>query len=278
MAIAYPDWRYLAVAGLTLLNACGGGTAGTTATAVTPVSPAAAVGVALNNLQIAEQLYADSARTPAGFYADPAPSGQLYVSTRHLRNSDLGIAQAAGQELCSDDWNQALSWSEQAANRAAAYANLVATDDNSRYFEFDRVLPGDPQILQRGRVYHCRYLDRSGSDSTSAVGPAGTLNLRPLDAVALRQLSEYLWQFTSYNNSGSAVLTSSGVQQAGTLRHTLVIATLQGNATQSGCERVDVVGWWHSLDLSTGALLRGADVLWSFGARRSSGIVESCVP
>ena len=40
-------------------------------------------------------------------------------------------------------------------------------------------------------------------------GAAGIMNQRPLTAVELEKLAEYLWQFTMFNNSDYAVESST---------------------------------------------------------------------
>ena len=51
-----------------------------------------------------------------------------------------------------------------------------------------------------------RYLDRDGVELGEEAGSAGTLNQRPINGPELAALSEYLWQFTLYNNFGHVVL------------------------------------------------------------------------
>jgi len=235
-------WRLAALAAV-VLSACGGGgggdSAGSTPSASAPPRP-----VTQSDLQIAQSVYGSGPRTPVGFYSDPLPSGHEYVSTMHLKNADVDAAVVAPQplyELCTDDWNEALAWSELGAQHAPQYADLVETNDDPRYFEFGRVRQGDPTFYVRARVFKCAYLDRAAANLRATVGPAGTLNRRPLTAVELRDLSEYLWQFTKYNNVGYAVLDSSGSAGAANLSHTLHIGALARGGISSGCHRVDVI-------------------------------------
>ncbi|HXS92598.1 MAG TPA: hypothetical protein VN705_24800 [Steroidobacteraceae bacterium] len=270
-------WRLAALAAV-VLSACGGGgggdSAGSTPSASAPPRP-----VTQSDLQIAQSVYGSGPRTPVGFYSDPLPSGHEYVSTMHLKNADVDAAVVAPQplyELCTDDWNEALAWSELGAQHAPQYADLVETNDDPRYFEFGRVRQGDPTFYVRARVFKCAYLDRAAANLRATVGPAGTLNRRPLTAVELRDLSEYLWQFTKYNNVGYAVLDSSGSAGAANLSHTLHIGALARGGISSGCDRVDVIAWRHTLDTTSGTLQLEATTLWSFGAREASGVVSLC--
>jgi hypothetical protein len=259
------------------VGGCGGGSQPAVAQVPAQVSIAASFGITLNNLQIAEALYRDSTRTPPGFLTDPPPAGQPFVATRHLRNTDVGMLAASSYELCTDDWNQALQWSEDSAQRSGG-APLVGNLTDSRYFEFDRMITGQPAIYQRTRVFRCAYLDRSGASTNVSSGPAGTLARRPLLAIDLRELSEYLWQFSGYNNYGSAVLSSTGDSTSNDLRHTLVIATLVSNVAGSGCDRIDVQAWRHVAGGNSGELSRVAEPLWNFTAGQSAGAAVSCGP
>jgi hypothetical protein len=51
-------------------------------------------------------------------------------------------------------------------------------------------------------VFRCAYLDRAGA---ARAGFAGVLDVRPLDAVALRDVAEHLRLFTGHNNAGALV-------------------------------------------------------------------------
>lgn len=233
--------------------------------------------VAQTDMEIAQMLYLDTRRTPQGFYTDAAPPMQGVVTTAHLKNADLSGPNAPQFELCTDDWNTALAWSDQVATGAQA-SNLVETNTTARYFEFGRVKAGTPQTYVRARVYRCSYLDRSAVDLRNPSSIAGQFNQRPLNATELQQLSEYLWQFTAYNNYGNTVLKSSGVSASDNLQHTLIVASLMSSSTSGGCDRVQIAGWTHRTDAQTGALTQSTQSLWDFGARRVAGVVELCTP
>jgi hypothetical protein len=270
-------WRLAALAAV-VLSACGGGGGGNSA-APAPTAGAPPRPVEQSDLQIAQSVYGNGPRTPASFYSDPAPSGYGYVATMHVKNASVDVTVAAPEplyELCTDDWNQALAWSELSAQHEPQYSDLVATNDDPRYFEFGRVRQGDPTFYVRARVFKCAYLDRSDANLRAATGPAGHLNRRPLSAAELRDLSEYLWQFTQYNNVGYAVLKSSGSSSGSELTHTLHIGGLVRGALSGSCDRVDVTAWRHTLDSATGELQLEVATQWSFGAHESAGAVSLC--
>lgn len=275
--------RILAVASAVIVtSSCGGGGGGSSGAPTNAAPPSSAPivtrAVTQSDLEIAKAIYAGTPRTPEGFYEDAEPSGAEYVATAHLKTDDIAAASASDplHELCTDDWNQALSWSETHAQSASAYTDLVATNEDARYFEFGRVRAGAPDIYVRDRVFKCAYVDRAAANLRVEEGAAGQLNMRPLTGAELREFSEYLWQFTSYNNFGYAVLKSSGESSAGTLTHTLHIASLVRNGISATCDRIDLLAWRHTLDAATGALTLDVDTEFSFGARESGGVAELC--
>lgn len=267
--------RAVAVAVTVAMSGCGGG--GTSAQ--TPSPQIASRAVEQSDLQIAQSLYDGDRRTPQGFYVDAVAREQPYVATMHLKNTDLDSSPGTAQprhELCTNDWNEALTWSEAVARRTGPYTDLVETNDEARFFEFGRVRPGDPQFYVRARVFKCAYVDRSAADLRSASGAAGRLNVRPATADELQRLSEYLWLFTSYNNSGNVVLKSAGVPTATGLAHTIIVARLVRASGEAQCDRIDVIAWRHELVADSGQLSLDASLLWSFGARDAYGVAQSC--
>lgn len=257
------------VALLALLVACNGSeTGGETAAAQ---APAFRSGIALTDARIAELLYAGAPRVPTDFLDDTPPAGSGVVSTYHLQNTQLSPA-SARHELCTDDPDQARDWSNTVSGGAEL---LVGESATNRFFEFQRMRNGTPVVNVRARVFRCAYLDRAAVDLDDEQGPAGVLHLRPLDAVELRNLSEYLWTFTTWNNADNAVLASRGAQQNGSLEHEIVMAQLI-RAGSGGCDRVSVSTWRHRVDLASGALVREWVPLWEFGARQGPSGATTC--
>jgi hypothetical protein len=255
-----------------LLCACGGG-GGDSAAPTTTVSVSS--GVTQSNNQIAALIYSDSQRTPTGFYTDSAPVFSGYVATSQLKTIDVNTNAVLQHELCTDDFNQALQWSETANSVSNDHATLTGDDSTARYFEFDRLRASTPQGYLRQRVYKCTYLNRSTVDLQASSGDAGVLNARPMSAATLKDLSEYLWQFTRYNNFGNVVLSSSGGGSNNSLTHSLVIATLTRGSSGS-CDAIDVVTWKHTLDTATGELSLSVTPMFGFRAQDTSGIASVC--
>jgi hypothetical protein len=223
--------------------------------------------------EIAALLYAGSPRTPDGFLADDPPADFAQVTTYHLKSHQVAMPVTPTFELCTDDWNEAFAWSEEVAVQSSPYLDFVGNEATPRYFELDRVPRGQPDRYVRMRVLRCAHLDRNGVDSAAGAGFAGVLNARPLDAAALREVSEYLWRFTLYDNVDHAVLASEPA--ASGLAHVLTIASLE-RGPSGGCDRVVVRDWRHTADALTGVLELADDVLREFHVRRDNGSIVGC--
>ena len=142
-------------------------------------------------------------------------------------------------------------------------------------FEIVRVPRSDATAVIRHRVFRCDYLDRTGSDLRADAGSAGYMNQRPLTATELEKLAEYLWQFTTFNNSEYAVESSTTAANGSTLVETIRMGRLvRGSA--GACDTVQIVDWTHTMDSTDGTLVRSLSNVRSFKAKSSSGATELC--
>ena len=190
------------------------------------------------------------------------------LSTRHLKNTDLATGPQAISpiyEMCTNDLAQAIDWSERQATWQGQYSDLVEVRSDARMFEVVRVPRADVSAMMRHRVFRCDYLDRSGTDLRADAGAAGSMNQRPLTAVELEKLAEYLWQFTMFNNSDYAV-ESSTTASSGSIADA---DHSHGPAGARQCRRCDTVAdrrldphheWrrWHAVaHADAGAFVQG---------------------
>lgn len=254
------------------LGACGGGGS----TQSQPIATERAV--AQSDAEIAGLLYSDSQRTPPGFHTEPAPPAG-YTATFHIKNSDLqAMLAGAGpiHELCTDDWNEALGWSETVAASEPVLSDLTATNSAPQYYEFVRTRRTSSLAVEQMRVYRCAFLDRNGADITRLTGAAGHLNKRPLETADVRWTLEYLWQFSAYNNVDNVVLKSEPLAAGANPAHQLILAALSRAAAVGGCDSVRVFAWSYRSDATSGQLTSEERDLWTFGARNDRGTVELC--
>jgi hypothetical protein len=278
---------------LATLTACGGGggsSGGSPAPASsgpqpasvsTPPAPVAPAPAPVNaaDLTLADRLYAGTQRTPQGFDVEARPSNVSgTLATRHLKNTDLASGpQAMGPsyEMCTNDLAQAIEWSEKQATWQGQYSDLAEVGNDARYFELVRVPRADVTAMIRHRIFRCDYLDRAGSDLRSDSGSAGAMNQRPLTAVELEKLGEYLWQFTMFNNSDYAVESSSTSLASGQLVHTIRMGQLVRGAAGS-CDTVQVSDWSHTMSATDGTLTRSLTPVRSYKVKSTGSGVESC--
>ena len=211
------------------------------------------------DLSLASRLYKGDQRTPAGFDVEARPASVTgTLSTRHLKNTDFATGpQAAGStyEVCTNDMAQAIDWSERLATWQGQYSDLVEIRSDTRMFEVVRVPRADVTAMIRHRVFRCDYVDRSNTDLRADVGAAGSMNQRPLNADELEALSEYLWQFTMFNNSDYAVESSTRSASGNTLTQTIRMGQLVRGAG-GACDTVQLVDWTHTMNTLDGSLTR----------------------
>jgi hypothetical protein len=255
--------RAAAVATIVLVSAC-------EVPADSPAFPGTPL--AADDARIAATLYAGTPRTPPQFRSDDTPLGFAHVTTFHVKSQQLAPS-LASYELCTDDWNEAFDWSEQVAAQSAELLDYVVSTTTDRYFEFDRMPRTNLHHYVRMRVFRCSYLDRTATDATGA-GFAGVLNARPIDASTLRELSEYLWFFTPYNDADHAVLASQP-RPADGFAHALTIASLE-RAASDACDRVVVRDWTHTVHAETGVLELAITAARDFFVRREGDVLVAC--
>ena len=232
------------------------------------------------DLALAGRLYKGDERTPAGFDVEARPASVVgTLSTRHLKNTDFATgpqAISATYEVCTNDMAQAIDWSERQATWQGQYSDLVEVRSDAHMFEVVRVPRADVTAMIRHRVFRCDYLDRSNTDLRVDVGAAGNMNQRPLTADELEKLSEYLWQFTMFNNSDYVVESSTRSTSGNSLVQTIRMGQLVRGAA-GACDTVQL----SRLDPHHERGRRHADALACATCARSrskstSSGVESC--
>jgi hypothetical protein len=231
------------------------------------------------DLSLASRLYKGNERTPAGFDVETRPSNVVgTLSTRHLKNTDFATGPQATSptfEVCTNDVAQAIDWSERQATWQGQYSDLVEIRSDARMFEVVRVPRADVTAMVRHRVFRCDYLDRSNTDLRADVGAAGSMNQRPLNADELETLSEYLWQFTMFNNSDYAVESSTRSVSGNTLTQTIRMGQLV-RGVAGACDTVQLVDWTHTMNSVDGSLTRALSNVRTFKVTSAASVAQSC--
>ena len=274
---------------LTTLAACGGGGAASAPASVSsqPVSqPSSQTPVQVTapsassaDLALAARLYKGDERTPAGFAVESRPASVTgTLSTRHLKNTDLTTgtqALSTTYEVCTNDMSQAIDWSERQAMWNGQYSDISEVNSDNHMFEIVRVPRADVTAMIRHRVFRCDYLDRSNTDLRADVGAAGALNQRPLNADELEKLTEYLWQFTVFNNSDYAVESSTRTTSGSSLMQTIRMGQLVRGVAGS-CDTVQISDWTHAMSTVDGSLTRSISNVRSYKVQSTTSGAATC--
>jgi hypothetical protein len=101
------------------------------------------------------------------------------------------------------------------------------------------------------------------------------MNQRPLNADELETLSEYLWQFTMFNNSDYAVESSTRSASGNTLTHTIRMGQLV-RGVAGACDTVQLVDWTHTMNSVDGSLTRSLTNVRTFPVKSGSSGAQSC--
>jgi hypothetical protein len=285
--------KILVLVGVMTLAACGGGGGGAAAVS-TPASPGTSQTASVvqsapvanivpstsaADLDLAARLYKGDERTPAGFDVEARPASVIgTLSTRHLKNTDFATGpqgMSTTYEVCTNDMAQALDWSEKQSTWQGQYSDLVEVNSDAHMFEVVRVPRADVTAMIRHRVFRCDYLDRSNTDLRADVGAAGSMNQRPLTADELEKLTEYLWQFTMFNNSDYAVESSTRSASGNTLAHTIRMGQLV-RGVNGACDSVQISDWTHTMNTVDGSLTRALSNVRTFQVKSVSSVAQSC--
>ena len=261
---------------LAIAAACGG--SGSTESGSTPDFAAGSPANALpGNAVILAKAYDNNYTVPDGFFVDERAGTTRSYTVHHVLDS------SASFEECSDDLVDAQALEEADNSSRAVSGYFVTSHETERYFEFVRELAytedvgniNDVTSPGFARVFKCDHTDRRGVDRSLLDGYSGRINPERLDATALREFTEYLWQFRFFNTSHKKVISSYASGGPAALQHTLLLALVH-NQGQQACDRVDVVEWRFSANAASGEITRDFDTVHSFEATVSAGIPTLC--
>ncbi len=255
---------------LVISAACGG--SGAAETANQAVAEAAPL---LSDSDILGKAYDPQYSVPPGFFVDERATTTRSYTVHHVLDA------SASYEMCTDDFVEAQAW-EDADNEARAVGGYYVTSyENDRYFEFIRELSytadvgniGEPTSPGYARVFKCNHTNRDGVDRALFSGYAGKLNPQQLGPDALREFTEYLWQFTFFNVRARKVIASYA--DASSSQHTLLLAFVVNQGVDA-CDRIDIVEWQFDADRASGEITQQFETVKSLEARLSAGQPVIC--
>lgn len=222
-------------------------------------------------------VYDPTYSVPDDFFIDERAGTEGSYTIYHVKDASLSY------ELCKDDMSGASVLEEADDQSRVVSGALVGSIETSRYFEFERELSypdsigniSDTTTPGFARVFKCSYVNRDGVDRHLRSGYAGTLNVRPLRATDVKELAEYLWQFTFFWPSRAAVIGTYSEGRPESFEHTLILAivTSQGFA---GCDLVEVVEWRFSAARTNGEVTKQFELVRQFKADVVGGVPRRC--
>lgn len=221
--------------------------------------------------------YDNQYSVPENFLVDDRADTPGSFTIYHVKDESVSY------ELCTDSETDALAWESEDNVSRSVNGAFVELHQNDRYFEVVRELDysgsignaGDPISPGFSRIFKCAYVNRDGVDRTLRNGYAGTLNVQPLDGIALREFVEYMWQFTFFWPAQKTVLESLPGETPDSYNHTLRLAflTVQG---YGNCDLIEVVDWVFTADKSGGEVTKEFVHLYEFEARLVNGLPQRC--
>lgn len=251
------------------LSACGSGGADTSSNVSSQKS---------TEMVIANALYFDK-RTPANFYKENFQNDTFY-SVSHVKNTSLlPVPDRTGlavHELASNDFTEAMTWSDKAAEYQPSYQQLAANSETMLYYQFTRFDPAAPQFTNIHRVFKASVLDRNGVDrSDENASYKGRITMPNPTAADVKLIVEYLWMFTLSNNYRNAVLESYTTETDTAFVHIMKQARLNLNYN-GGCDDVKVYEVRYTVAKDSGFIWKEKVLIDSFSAKRTDSYLEIC--
>ncbi len=230
------------------------------------------------DMVIASALYFDK-RTPADFYREDFQDEAFY-SVSHVKNTSLlPLVDRTGltvHELASNDFVEAMTWSNKAAEYQQSYQQLAANTETMLYFQFTRFDPASPQFANLHRVFKASVLDRNGVDrNDESASYKGRITLPNPTAADIKLIIEYLWMFTLDNNYRNAVLESYTTETDSEFVHIMKQARLNLNYT-GGCDDVEVYEVRYKIPKDSGFIWKEKTLVDRFSAKRTDSYLEIC--
>lgn len=227
--------------------------------------------------EIIAMVYDNNYDKPSGFFVDERADTSRSYSLYHVK--DLSVS----YELCSDDYNEALTWETTDNNRRTVHGELVGSYENDRYFEFIRELNfidsigNIPNETSAGfaRVFKCSYISRQGVDRNLRNGDAGTLNVADISQDTIRTFSEYMWTFTFFWPAKAKVIQTISSKYDNAYQHTLVLAIATDQGAEK-CDLIEIVDWEFSVQLNSGEVTKRFRLIYDFEAELRDGVPRIC--
>ena len=230
--------------------------------------PSSDKGLSDDDHEILDALYRDK-RTPPNFYTEEFPD-DVFTSLGHVKSVILSNdASDPVYELSTDDFSEALEFSEIEANLQPVYKQMVDVTETELYFQFTRVNLDYPEFVHFSRVFKQSALDRSGVDRSQPGSYQGRIALPQLTARGVEDIIEYLWNFTFNNNYGNTVIESEIAEFPSEFVHTMIEAKLVISSMNS-CDTVEVVESLYTISRDSGFMWKESMLIREIAIQRDN--------
>ena len=230
--------------------------------------------------EILDALYRDI-RTPPDFYTEEF-SDNDFTSLSHVKSVILNHGEhpiiyelTIIYELSADDFSEALEFSEIEADLQFSYKQMVDVTETEFYFQFTRVNPGLPEFVHFSRVFKQSSLDRSGVDRSQPDGYQGIITIPELTVQRVKDIIEYLWNFTLSNNYGNVVVESETSESLTEFVHSMIEARLVISSSNT-CDTVEVFEIQNTVQKGSGLIWKESTLLREISMQRDGSGFYLC--
>jgi len=223
-----------------------------------PTEPADTNPYEFTDEQILDLIYSDYKYTDDFYQENLQGASIYYVNTVSIL--PVEERETIWFQLCTDDRDTALAWSESSSVNSSYYRDLVLVRETEKYFEFRRVYSKNPDDIILDRVHKYSYLDRSMYDRLNPGPILGIFNVRPLTSEGVRSLIEYLWFVEHYEIRGAKVLFSSNSESDSVICQT-ILHTHFGGGDWGMCDKISVIKSTYNVKRTSGAITVEAETV-----------------
>lgn len=257
-----------------LLTACGESGSGS----AQPESDATAPALTLEQQYTAERIYRNK-RFPVDFTFPVSWDTDANSITKHAMTTDVSLFAKLLEipvfELSTDNWQEAMAWSEEAAQKLPVYYGLVDLRENNMYFDLIRMNPDFSEVTYHSLVFKDSFIDRSGVDLDNPGSHMGYISLNSVGEEVIDSVVEHLFLSSTHNQYGYAVIEEGSEELAEEYRHTMIEAELVPGS--GSCDTIRVFEVTHRISKITGEMTGETRDLYDFRAVvDADGDVRAC--
>lgn len=256
------------------LTACGESGSGS----AQPENEVTAPVLTLEQQYTAERIYRNK-RFPVDFTFPESWDTDTSSITKHAMTTDVSLFAKLLEipvfELSTDNWQEAIAWSEEAAQKLPVYYGLVDLRENDMYFDLIRMNPDLPEVAYHSLIFKNSFIDRSGVDLDNPGAHRGYISINFVSEAVIDSVVEHLYLSSTHNQYGYAVIEEGTEELAEEYRHTMIEAELVSGS--GSCDTIRVFEVTHRISKITGEMTVETRDLYDFKAVvDADGKIKAC--